>query len=166
LLGLAPPEPGSVIRYAYLWADENSHGREEGEKDRPALVLAVSPKPDEGTSEVLVLAITHTPSSASEDAVPIPRDVKQRIGLDDAPSWIVTTEANASIWPGDIRPSPAANPRKVWAKAGPSPARPPDNAILDALAPPGVTACQCPPPPSAWRAILDHRAAKLATTGA
>ena len=58
MLGLAPPQPGSVIRYAYLWADENSRGREEGEKDRPAVVLAVSPKPDEGTSEVLVLAVT------------------------------------------------------------------------------------------------------------
>ena len=114
MLGLAPSEPGSVIRYAYLWADENSRGREEGEKDRPALVLAVSPKPDEGTSEVLVLAITHTPSSASEDAVPIPRDVKQRIGLDDALSWIVTTEANAFIWPGpDIRPVPGRTPRTV-----------------------------------------------------
>jgi hypothetical protein len=96
---------GAVIRYAYLWADENARGREEGEKDRPVLVLAVSPRPDEGTRELLVLAITHAPSTAPEDAVPIPRDVKQRIGLDDARSWIVTTEANAFIWPGpDIRP--------------------------------------------------------------
>jgi hypothetical protein len=114
LLGLAPPEPGSVIRYAYLWADENARGREEGEKDRPALVLATSPRPDEGTSEVLVLAITHTPGAASEDAVPIPQGVKQRIGLDDSPSWIVTTEANAFIWPGpDIRPVPGRTPGTV-----------------------------------------------------
>ena len=105
---------GAVIRYAYLWADENARGREEGEKDRPALVLAVHPRPGEGTSEVLVLAITHTPSPAPEDAVSIPRDVKQRIGLDDAPSWIVTTEANAFIWPGpDIRPIPGRRPRTV-----------------------------------------------------
>jgi hypothetical protein len=78
------------------------------------VVLAEHTRPDEGTSEVLVLAITHTPSAAPEDAVPIPRDVKQRIGLDDAPSWIVTTEANAFIWPGpDIRPVPGRPPRTV-----------------------------------------------------
>jgi len=112
LLALPPPEPGSVIRYAYLWADENARGREEGEKDRPALVLAVSPKPDEEISEVLVLAITHTPPAASEGAVLVPQDLKQRIGLDHAPSWIVTTEANAFIWPGpDIRPVPGRTPR-------------------------------------------------------
>ncbi len=39
---LPAPEPGSVIRYAYLWADEQRRGREEGRKDRPVLVLAVS----------------------------------------------------------------------------------------------------------------------------
>jgi hypothetical protein len=33
-----PPRPGSVIRYAYLWANENAVGRDEGRKDRPALV--------------------------------------------------------------------------------------------------------------------------------
>ncbi len=37
--------------------------------------------------------------------MPFPRDAKRRIGLDDAPAWIVTTEANAFIWPGpDVRP--------------------------------------------------------------
>jgi len=114
LLGLPPPEPGAVIRYAYLWADENARGREEGEKDRPALVLAVRPRPDEGTNEVLVLAITHTPPAGSEDAVLIPQDVKQRIGLSGAASWIITTEANAFVWPGpDIRPVPSRTPKTV-----------------------------------------------------
>jgi hypothetical protein len=80
----------------------------------PALVLAVRPRPDEGTNEVLVLAITHTPSAAPEGGVSIPPDVMQRIGLDDAPSWIVTTEANAFIWPGpDIRPVPGRTQRIV-----------------------------------------------------
>ncbi len=105
------PQRGSVIRYSYLWADENARGQEEGRKDRPALVLALSIKEAEGTTEVLVLAVTHTLPADAADAVPFPQDVKYRLGLDDAPSWIVTTEANSFIWPGpDIRPVPGRTP--------------------------------------------------------
>lgn len=36
------PEPGLVIRYAYLWRREQETGREKGTKDRPcAVVLAL-----------------------------------------------------------------------------------------------------------------------------
>jgi hypothetical protein len=105
------PERGSVIRYAYLWADENLRGQEEGRKDRPALVLALSVREIDGAVNVLVLAVTRTPPIDPAVAVPFPQDVKRRIGLDDAPSWIVTTEANAFIWPGpDVRPIPGRAP--------------------------------------------------------
>jgi len=41
----------------------------------------------------------------------LPPDVKRRLGLDDAPSWIVTTEANAFVWPGpDVRPISGRTP--------------------------------------------------------
>lgn len=107
----AGPERGSVIRYAYLWADENARGHDEGRKNRPALVLALSVKTSDETIDVLVLAVTHTPPANADDAVPFPLDAKRRIGLDDAPSWIVTTEANAFVWPGpDIRPVPDRTP--------------------------------------------------------
>jgi hypothetical protein len=106
-LTLGIPERGTVIRYAYLWADENRRGHEEGRKDRPAIILALSAKEVEGATNVLVLAVTHTPPAHPHDAVPFPRDAKRRIGLDDAPGWIVTTEANAFIWPGpDVRQVP------------------------------------------------------------
>ncbi len=94
-MNLAPPERGSVIRYEYLWADENAAGQEEGRKDRPALVLALSVNEQHGTNRVLIVAITHSPRTDPHDAVLIPREVKLRLGLDDAPAWIVTTEANA-----------------------------------------------------------------------
>jgi hypothetical protein len=32
--------------------------------------------------------------------VEIPRAVKRRLGLDASPSWIVTSEFNAFLWPG------------------------------------------------------------------
>jgi hypothetical protein len=105
------PERGSVIRYSYLWADEHARGREEGRKDRPALVLALSITEADGSTEVLVLAVTHTPPATATDAVPFPRDIKRHLGLDDDLSWIVTTEAIAFIWPGpDVRPVPDRTP--------------------------------------------------------
>jgi len=108
------PALGSVIRYSYLWADESARGQEEGRKDRPALVLALSVKETDGTTEILVLAVTHTPPTNAADGVALPQDIKIRLGLDDIPSWIVTTEANAFVWPGpDIRPVPGRTPPSV-----------------------------------------------------
>ena len=35
----------------------------------------------------------------------LPAAVKRRLGLDGAPSWIVTSELNRFVWPGyDLRP--------------------------------------------------------------
>ena len=108
------PTPGSVIHYGYLWADESARGQEEGKKDRPAVVLTISVKQEGARIELLVVAVTHTPPRSPSDAVPLPQDVKRQIGLDEAPSWIVTTEANAFVWPGpDIRPIPGRTPSTV-----------------------------------------------------
>jgi hypothetical protein len=108
---LTPPERGAVIRYGYLWADAEARGREEADKDRPVLVLALSVQTVAGVTEVLVLAITHTPPRDATVAVSFPREMKRRIGLDDAPSWVVTTEANSFFWPGpDLRPVPGRKP--------------------------------------------------------
>lgn len=106
------PQRGSVIRYSYLWADEQRAGREDGSKDRPALVLALSVLDRDGELHVLVLPITHAPPVRPEDAVELPSDVKRSLRLDDKRSWIVTTEANAFVWPGpDLRPVPGRTPR-------------------------------------------------------
>ena len=105
------PQPGSVIRYSYLWADERARGREEGVKDRPSLVLALSVKDEGRATEILVVAMTHTPPGRPADGVPVPNDIKRRLGLDEAPTWIVTTEANVFVWPGpDLRPIPTRRP--------------------------------------------------------
>ncbi len=78
------------------------------------LVLALSLKADEGLVQLLVVAITHAAPAHPSDAVPLPLPVKQAIGLDDVPAWIITTEANAFIWPGpDVRPVPRRKPRTI-----------------------------------------------------
>lgn len=98
------PEPGSVIRYSYLWHDEARRGREEGVKDRPcAVVLATLKENDEIV--VVVAPITHTPQRAGKGAIPLPPLTQKRLGLDDEPCWIVTSEVNRFVWPGpDLRP--------------------------------------------------------------
>lgn len=102
---LPTPEPGLVIRYAYLWASEHAEGKEEGVKDRPCAVILVTEDREEGKM-VTVLPITHTPPEDEKLALEIPAATKKRLGLDDERSWIVLTEANRFVWPGpDLRPS-------------------------------------------------------------
>lgn len=96
---------GWLFRYAYLWNWQHLDGREEGDKDRPCLVLAIVAKDEDGVPIVRVLPVTHTPPSQVEAAVEIPQAAKIRLGLDEERSWIVLTESNRFVWPGpDLRP--------------------------------------------------------------
>ena len=96
---------GCVFRYSYLWHWQHLEGREEGDKDRPALVLAFVATPEDGAPAVRVLPVTHSPPSDPDEAIEIPPATKRRMGLDDERSWIVLTESNRFVWPGpDVRP--------------------------------------------------------------
>jgi hypothetical protein len=101
----AEPKVGFVFRYAYLWSWLQREGREEGDKDRPCLVLAIVAVDDDGDKIVRVLPITHSPPSNATDAIEIPASVKRRLRLDDERSRIVLNESNRFVWPGpDLRP--------------------------------------------------------------
>jgi hypothetical protein len=101
---LPTPEPGLVIRYAYLWHSEYKESREEGTKDRPCAIILTAFNED-GETVVTVLPITHSPPRPADDAVELPFTTKQRLGLDDTRSWVIVTEMNRFIWPGpDLRP--------------------------------------------------------------
>lgn len=107
------PIAGMVIRYAYLWRSEYERGLEEGVKDRPCAVL-LTITDDAGDKKVVVLPVTHTPPHDPALAVEIPAPTKRRLGLDDARSWIVISEANRFTWPGpDLRPMPAGEASTV-----------------------------------------------------
>jgi hypothetical protein len=96
---------GHILRYSYLWHWQHLEGREEGDKDRPCLVLALVVTQEDGTPVVRVLPVTHTPPKTADEAVEIPPAVKRRLRLDDERSWIVLTESNRFAWPGpDLRP--------------------------------------------------------------
>jgi hypothetical protein len=91
------PSPGLVVRYDYLWSREAAAGRLQG-KDRPACLVAAS---DSTTKPrfVVLLPITHAAPIGDTVAIEIPAKVRQAIGLDDEPSWVVISEYNVDEWP-------------------------------------------------------------------
>jgi hypothetical protein len=97
------PKPGTVVGYAFLWSHEADEGREEGVKDRPCTVLlTITNLP--GGPRVAVLPITSSPPVDAADAFAIPAFTRARLGLQDAPCWVVISEANLFKWPGpDLR---------------------------------------------------------------
>ncbi len=107
------PTPALVIRYSYLWRSEFLRGQEEGLKDRPCAIVMAS-KIENDRQTVVVLPITHTPPHDSKMAVEIPADVKKRLGLDEARSWVMINEANRFVWPGpDLRPATRGDPNSI-----------------------------------------------------
>lgn len=105
-MALPGPEPGLVICYSYLWHSEHEAGREEGVKERPCVVV-ISVRGVGGGQVVTVAPVTHAAPADLSAAVEVPHATKRRLGLDDAPSWVVVSEVNDFIWPGpDLRPVP------------------------------------------------------------
>jgi len=96
-VALPEPKPGLVIRYDYLWSREAAVGRDQG-KDRPACLVAAS---DSTTLPrfVVILPITRTAPAEDTVGIEIPPRVRQAIGLDDAPSWVIVSEHNVDEWP-------------------------------------------------------------------
>jgi hypothetical protein len=106
MAGYPDPEVGLVISYSYLWSQEADMGQVEGRKDRPcAIILAIEPAEEGKPKEVAVAPITHSPPADLTVAVEIPQRVKQNLGLDSEPSWVILNEVNVFAWPGfDLRP--------------------------------------------------------------
>jgi hypothetical protein len=78
-VSLPIPEPGPVIRYAYLWeveARQGPRGRHQG--SNCAIVLVVL---REGEHPIVrVLPVTHTPPTNPEDALEIPTATSSALG--------------------------------------------------------------------------------------
>lgn len=108
------PEPGLVIRYAYLWRREQEAGREEGTKDRPCAIVLALAGGDGGQPRVVVLPVTHSPPRPPDEGIELPPATKRRLGLDEERSWVVTSEANSFLWPGpDLRFLPGRGPESA-----------------------------------------------------
>lgn len=108
-MALPTPEPGLVISYAYLWRHEQAVGALEARKDRPSAIVTATTDAL-GDTVVYVVPITHIdPQDAT--AILLTPKLKRHLGLDAAPSWIVTNELNRFVWPGyDLRPIARSQP--------------------------------------------------------
>jgi hypothetical protein len=105
MAGYPEPEVGLVISYSYLWSQEAEAGQVEGRKDRPcAIILAIEPAEEGQPKEIAVAPITHSAPADLSVAVELPPRVKQHLGLDSDPSWVILNEVNVFTWPGfDLR---------------------------------------------------------------
>ena len=108
------PEVGLVIRYDYLWKNEQEAGLESGLKDRPCAVVLVSKARSDESRMIVVCPITHSPASNPRHSVEIPPKVAQHLGLDDVRSWVRTNTVNTFTWEAGLVPigvSPATTER-------------------------------------------------------
>jgi hypothetical protein len=102
------PQIGLVIRYDYLWIEEEKAGREEGSKERPCAVVVAIPPAGDQQLRAIVCAITHIPPSAPGEKIEIPPAVRSHLGLDAEQSWIAIEEVNIVDWddPGIVPVAP------------------------------------------------------------
>jgi hypothetical protein len=104
-MALPEPKPGLVIRYDYLWSHEAALGRDQG-KDRPAGLVAATDQTVQPRF-VVILPITNSIPTGDVVGIEIPPRVRQAIGLDDAPCWVIVSEHNVDEWPnGGLQPVP------------------------------------------------------------
>lgn len=96
-MALPEPKPGLVIRYDYLWSGQATGGQEHG-KDRPAGLVAASDV-TAAPRFVVILPITQARLAGDTIGIEIPLRVRQALGLDDAPSWVIVSEFNVDEWP-------------------------------------------------------------------
>jgi hypothetical protein len=96
-VAIPEPEPGLVIRYDFLWADEAAAQREHG-KERPACLVAAS-EPTASPRFVVILPITHSRPRRGTVGIEIPAAVCRALGLDEERSWVIVSESNIDEWP-------------------------------------------------------------------
>jgi|ERR1041385_2346946 hypothetical protein len=115
------PQVGQIIPSL---ADERTAGRVGGRKVRPCLIVAVEYLAKDQQPRVTVLPITSQAPRGGANAIAIPNDIKNRIGLDQRrPAWIVVGEANAFTWPGfDLVPQRDGNSCAALSRADSFPA--------------------------------------------
>ena len=95
------PTVGQVINHFYLWRHEAADGHQEGRKPRHCAIVRVDTQDKEGL-RVFVAPISHVSPDVNKGqrGIEIPEGLKRRLGLDDARSWLYTSELNHFLWPG------------------------------------------------------------------
>lgn len=96
-MALPDPKPGLIVRYDYLWTHEADAGRDQG-KGRPTCLIAAT-DPSVRPRYVVLLPMTHTRPTGDTVGIEVPERVREALGLDDMPSWVIVSEHNIDEWP-------------------------------------------------------------------
>ena len=111
-MSLPIPKPGLVIRYGFLWSNEEEEGATEGSKDRPCAIVVATRRDPNGDIDTIVAPITHQPPEDPTASVEIPSATCKSLGLDSGRHWLRLDELNRFTWPGyDLRPIPGQSGR-------------------------------------------------------
>ena len=94
------PKPGLVIRYCFLWSNEEAKGATEGAKDRPCAIVVAARRDPNGDIDTIVAPITHRPPADSTASIEIPAAICKSLGLDSGRHWLRLDELNRFAWPG------------------------------------------------------------------
>ncbi|HTR01400.1 MAG TPA: hypothetical protein VMH83_15485 [Candidatus Acidoferrum sp.] len=105
------PEVGLVIRHLYLWRYEETHGKDQGRKARPCVIIRIHENA-EGETEVYIAPLTHVDPGNDKISLEIPQATKRRLKLDQEKSWVITNEVNRFTWKG---PDVVATPSGAFA---------------------------------------------------
>ncbi len=98
------PKAGLVIRFDFLWKEEERAGHTDGRKDRPCAIIVATKAKDDGSRDVILCPITHSNPGNNETGIEIPRDMARHLKLDDERSWIKTHQVNTVNWEKDRIP--------------------------------------------------------------
>jgi hypothetical protein len=111
-MSLPVPKPGLVIRYGFLWSNEEAEGATEAAKDRPCAIVVAARRDPHGGIDTIVAPITHQPPQDSSASIEIPAATCRSIGLDSGRHWLRLDELNRFAWPGyDLRQVPSESGR-------------------------------------------------------
>ncbi len=106
-MNLPIPKPGLVIRYSFLWSNEEAEGASESSKDRPCAIVVAAHRDPSGDIDTIVAPITHWPPEDPTASIEIPAATCKSLGLDSGRHWLRLDELNRLAWPGyDLRPIP------------------------------------------------------------
>jgi hypothetical protein len=92
------PRRGDIVRYPYLWADQQERGEVAGRKSRPACLVLRLRDPREDVHHLMLVAITSKQPTPPRQALEIPDTERVRAGLTRyARAWIIIDEYNYDI---------------------------------------------------------------------
>lgn len=103
------PQVGLIVRFDYLWRDEQDQGHLDGAKDRPRAVIVALQRAEDGSQQVYVAPITHSPPRDGQRFIEMPSPFNSLTGLDHERSWLITSELNRVDWsdPGIVPARPS-----------------------------------------------------------